>query len=132
MMANKAKNIINSNRGLILEETSLTLSDEKLNGILLHTYEKAVANVSKFNFRNLYKELLTFAVTLFSSLFTSDFRSIGPFDSELVKNFVISIMIITAITGIVFAILFFYDKTKSDTEERDKSIEEIIDKYLKK
>ena len=66
-MANKAKNIINSNRGLILEETSLTLSDEKLNGILLHTYEKAVANVSKFNFRNLYKELLTFAVTLFSS-----------------------------------------------------------------
>lgn len=131
-MANKAKNIINSNRGLILEETSLTLSDEKLNGILLHTYEKAVANVSKFNFRNLYKELLTFATTLFLSLFTSDFRSIGQFDSELVKKFVISIMIITAITGSVFAILFFYDKTKSDTEERDKSIEEIIDKYLKK
>ncbi len=131
-MANKAKNIINSNRGLILEETSLTLSDEKLNGILLHTYEKAVANVSKFNFRNLYKELLSVATTLFVTLFTSDFKSIGSFDSKSVKNFVISIIIVTATIGFIFAILSVYDKKKSDTEERDNSIKEIIDKYLKK
>ena len=44
MASNKASinanqsSIVQSDSGIIMQETSITLTDEKMNGILLHTY----------------------------------------------------------------------------------------------
>ena len=101
-----ANNIIKqSNQGIVMEETPVTLSDEKLNGILLRTYEKAVADVSTWRFYKLYSVLLSIAGTLFVSLFTSTFNGIGTIDSERVRDIVIILTIVSAIFGFVLSVI---------------------------
>ncbi len=125
-----ANNIIKqSSQGIVLEETPVTLSDEKLKGILLHTYEKAIANTTKWKYYKLYSVLLSIAGTLFFSLFTSKFNGIGQISAETVKTIVIVLCIITAVTGFIFLGISVNVKKKSDTEERDNAINEMIDKF---
>lgn len=128
-----ANNIIRqSNQGIVMEETPVTLSDEKLNGILLRTYEKAVADVSEWHFCKLYSVLLSIAGTLFVSLFTSEFNNLGSIDASTVKVVVIVITITSAIAGFILLAISVNQKKKSDTEKRDDSIKQIIDKYFKR
>lgn len=128
-----ANNIIRqSNQGIVMEETPVTLSDEKLNGILLRTYEKAVADVSEWHFYKLYSVLLSIAGTLFVSLFTSEFNNLGSIDASTVKVVVIVITITSAIAGFILLAISVNQKKKSDTEKRDDSIKQIIDKYFKR
>lgn len=127
-----ANNIIQSNQGIVMVERQVTLTDEKLSGILLRTYEKAVADVTKWKYYNLYSVLLSVAGTLFFSLLTSEFYAIGPIKADTVKNTVILLTIISAILGFVFLGISVNQKKKSDTEVRDESINEIIIKYSEK
>ena len=46
-MANQSI-IEHSSQGIVLKETKITLSDEKLSKMMLHTYERAVKDVSKW------------------------------------------------------------------------------------
>ena len=123
-----ANNIIKqSNQGIVLEETPVTLSDEKLQSILLHTYEKAVSDTMKWHWYKLYSIFLSIAGTLFLTLLTtSSFNEIGSLESNTVKGFVI---IITAILGFIFLGASVNQKKKNDTETRDASIQEIMGKY---
>ena len=129
-----AKNNIikQSNQGIVLEETAVTLSDEKLNGILLHTYEKAVQDVTKWHYYKLYNVLLSIAGTLFVSLFTSSFNDFGHFGADKIRITVVIITIISAVVGFVFLGISVNQKKKSDTEVRDASIKEIIDIFCRK
>ena len=121
-----------SNQGIVLEETPVTLSDEKLNGILLHTYEKAVQDVSKWRFYKLYSVLLSIAGTLFVSLITSSFNALGHISADTVRTIVIILTIISAIVGFSFLGISVNQKKKSDTEVRDISIKGIVENYCKK
>ena len=121
-----------SNQGIVLEETPVTLSDEKLNGILLHTYEKAVQDVSKWRFHKLYSVLLSIAGTLFVSLFTSSFNDLGNINAETVRTIVIVVTIVSAVVGFILLGISVNQKKKSDTDVRDASINEIIKNYCKK
>ena len=120
-----------SNQGIVLEETPVTLSDEKLNGMLLHTYERAVKDVSKWRFYNLYSVLLSIAGTLFLSLFTSSFNDMGQLSSNTVRTIVVVITLFSAVVGFVFLGISVNQKKNNDTDTRDSSIKEIIDKYSK-
>jgi hypothetical protein len=120
-----------SNQGIVLEETPVTLSDEKLNGMLLRTYEKAVSNVTKWRFFKLYGVLLSVAGTLFVTLFTSSFNNIGQMSADIIRIIVIIVTAISAILGFVFLGISVNQKKKSDTDVRDASIREIVDNYYK-
>ena len=131
-MKNNNSIINQTNQGIVLEETQITLSDEKLNGMLLHTYEKAVADTTKWKFYKLYGVLLSVAGTLFISVLTSTFNNIGQLNSDIVRIFVICLTIITAIVGFVFLGISINQKKKSDTEVRDTTIKKVISDYYKK
>lgn len=118
-----------ANQGIVLEETPVILSDEKLQSILLHTYEKAVCNATEWHWYNLYGILLSISGTLLLTIFTSTYNEIGPFKATDIKMFVIVLTIVTAILGFIFLGVSVNKKTKNDTETRDSSIKEIMDKY---
>lgn len=120
-----------SNPGIVLEETPLSLTDEKLNGMLLRTYEKAVRDVTKWKYYKLYSILLSIAGTLFLSLLTSEYNDLGALDSSTIRIIVIVTTTIAAIMGFIFLGISVSHKKKSDTEGRDASIKEITDKYFK-
>lgn len=125
-----AINIIKqTNQGIVMEETPVTLSDEKLNGILLHTYEKAVSDSTKWHWYKLYSVLLSISGTLFLSLFTTTFNDVGQLKADVIMYIVIGITIITAIFGFICLGISVNQKKKNDTEMRDKSIKEITEKY---
>ena len=93
-----ANNIIKqTNQGIVLEETPVTLTDEKLNGILLRTYEKAVYETTKWHWYKLYSILLSVAGTLFLTLLTSSFNDIGSFEAESIRKIVIGITIFASV-----------------------------------
>ena len=128
-MVNSAK-IRHSSNGIVVEDTRITLSNEKLTGILLHTYEKAINNATRWRFYNLYKVLLSIAGTLFVTLFTSSFNDIGQINAETIRSIVIFITISCTVSGFIFLGISIYQKKKSDTEERDYAIDEVIGRYF--
>ena len=78
MMPNKMPiSIMDEKSEMLIKETPIRLSDQALNTIQLHTYEKAVKNVTKWHFYKLYTPFLSVAGTLAFSVFTSTFNSIG-------------------------------------------------------
>lgn len=118
-----------TNQGIVLEETPVTLSDEKLQSILLRTYEKANSDATKWHWYKLYGVFLSVAGTLFLTIMTSSFNKIGDIEPNIVKCCVIIITIIAAVLGFVFLGVSVNRKKKNDTETRDASIQEIMEKY---
>lgn len=129
-MANNS--IIQSNQGIVLEETQVTLSDEKLNGMLLRTYEKAVKDVSRWRFYKLYGTFLSIAGTLLVTLLTSSFNSVGQISAESIRIGAIIATVLFGLLGFVCLALSVNQKKRSDTEIRDASIKEIVNNYYKK
>ncbi len=121
--------IISEEDGMILKEHTITLSNEKMRGILLQTYEKAVVDVFNKKLQAIYRILFSISFTLFLSIITtSKYAAWGPsFDEDSVKCLLEFLDAWFFIFACLFwgASLFLEDNEK---DKRDKSINEILDK----
>lgn len=132
MMPNKMPiSIMDEKSEMLIKETPIRLSDQALNTIQLHTYEKAVKNVTKWHFYKLYAPFLSVAGTLAFSVFTSTFNSIGSLSSDDVKKYVILGAIILGAAGLICLFIAINKRITANTDERDQAIKEIQNQYLK-
>lgn len=126
-------NIIDTkDEGIVVKETPIRISDEKLRNALSRTYEEAQKDMSKFHFYNLYSVFFSIAGTLFLSLLTSDFRAFGPITAEKAT---IGAWVVCIGSGIIGAVLACYkvsQKTKNDTNNRDDAVEKVFNQYIQK
>lgn len=125
-----AINIIdNATPDIVVKENTVHLSDEKLQNILLRTYERAQQDMNTMKFHKFYSIFISIAGTLFLTLLTSTFNSIGQIKAEAVTICVWVICVISAIVGFGLMAYHVSQKTKNDTSERDKAVEEIFNQY---
>lgn len=125
-----ANNIIDkSDPGIVMQETTVSLTDEKLKSILLKTYERAQADMNKPSLSKHYSVFLSIAGTLFLTLLTSDFGSIGKIDADIVTWSARIIFVICAVGGFILMGITVNKKTKSNTEDRDKAISDIFESH---
>ncbi|MCU6724516.1 Uncharacterised protein [uncultured Clostridium sp.] len=122
--------IDSSDTGIVVTETKVTISDEKLNRMLSKTYEAAQKNSNKFKLHSLWSVCWSITGTLCMSLLTSSFNEIGSIDARSVTNWAIALCILFGIAGLVLVIWRINDKSSNDTESRDKAVNEIIEAFL--
>lgn len=124
-------NIIDfSDPGIVVKETTVHLSDEKLKNALSRTYERAQQDMNSFKFYDHYGVFLSIASTLFISLMTSDFGAIGNIDQKTVTLLVWLICIVSGIVGLVCLAIWFSKKTHNKTSDRDIAVDQIIKEYI--
>lgn len=126
-----ANSIIGSSgSGIVIKETPVHLSDEKLKGLLSQTYERAQKDMSATKPTNFYGLFLSVAGTLFLSLLTSDYKGIGAVSAEIVTISVWIICILCALIGIILLLVAGTEKTKRDTSERDTAVNEVFQQCI--
>ena len=121
-----------SDPGIVARETPVRLSDEKLRNMLSRTYERAQKDMSKTKFRNFYSVFISVAGTLFLSLLTSTFGAVGKISAETVTTIAWILCIGSAFLGFVLMGLTVSEKTKNDTTDRDKAVDEVFNQYFAK
>ena len=122
--------IDSSDSGIVVTETKITISDEKLNRMLLIAYEAAQKDDNKFRIHSLWGVCWSIAGTLLMALLTSSFNKIGSVDASTVTNWAIVLCIIFAVVGLGLAIWRINDRSSNDTEGRDNAVKKIISEYL--
>lgn len=128
-----ANNIIDhTDSGIVIKESPIHLSDEKLRNILLRTYEHAQQDSQSVKLHKFYGVFLSIAGTLFLTLLTSSFHAFGSISSEMVTTFVWIICIASALFGFVLLAVHVSERMQSDTSKRDKAVDEIFEQYFKK
>lgn len=121
-------NIIDrSDPGIVMQETQISLSDEKLKSILLRTYEVALRDANAPKYYKLYSVLLSIAGTMLMTLLTSSFGSLGKLSAETVTLIAWIILIACAVLGFIFLGIAAQRKMSYDTAARDKAISEIFE-----
>lgn len=123
--------IMDEKSEMLIKETPIRLSDQALNTIQLHTYEKAVKNITQWHLYKMYGVFLSIAGTLAFSIFTSTFNPIGTLSSDDVKEYVVKGAIIFGLAGLVCLLIAINKRINANTDERDQAIKEIQDQYLK-
>ena len=132
MADNNNKRIIDDSMpGIVIKETPLSLSDEKMKRILLQTYEAATKDANAFKYYKLYSVLLSISFTLLIPLLTSTFRSIGSLSAECVTKVAWFACILCGVFGIIFLLIASRKKMNHDIESRDKAINSIFDSHFK-
>lgn len=127
------KNIIDTkDEGIVVKETPIRISDEKLRNALSRSYEEAQKDMNKFHFYNLYSVFLSIASTLFLSLLTSDFHELGSVTAENVTIFAWAVCIVFGLLGAILACYKVSQKTKNDTSDRDDAVEKVFNQYIQK
>ena len=124
--------IVQGDSEIIMREMSITLTDEKMKGILLHTYERASKEANKWHFYKLYSTFLSIGGTLLVALFTSSFNDILMLKAETIKNITVFLMIAFLLAGFICLGISVNQKKKSDMDMRDKAIEEVFKEYAAK
>lgn len=119
-----------SDPGIVAKETPVRLSDEKLRNMLSRTYERAQKDMSAIKFPKFYSVFLSISGTLFLSLITSTFSSVGKINASVVTGIAWGICISSAILGFILMGITVTNKTKSDTLKRDEAVNEVFEKYF--
>lgn len=126
-------NIIDTkDEGIVVKETPIRISDEKLRNALSRVYEEAQKDMSKFHFYNLYSVFLSIASTLFLSLLTSDFHAIGSVTAETVTIGAWGVCIGSGFLSAILACYKVSQKTKNDTSNRDDAVEKVFNQHIQK
>ena len=124
-------NIIDTkDEGIVVKETLISISDEKLKNSLSRAYEEAQKDMSKFHFYNLFSVFLSIAGTLFLSLITSNFNAIGSITSETVTIGAWAICIISGFSGVILACYKVSQRTKNDTSSRDNAVKKVFHEHI--
>lgn len=132
-MANRNKFSIvdNDDAEIVVKETAVHLTDEKIKSILYRTYERAQKDTKKKCVCNYYGCCFSVSATLFWSLVTAtfhDFLFLSAKDCEMIAKIGLWGM------GIVGLALFIWKrmaKMDDDTTHRDKAVDEVFSKYIK-
>lgn len=114
-----------SDPGIVFKETQITISDEKLNSMLLSAYEAAQKDSNKFKLHSLWGICWSIAGTLLMSLLTSTFNKIGSIEANVVTNWAIALCALFAFLGLLLAIWRINEKSSIDTENRDNAVNKI-------
>ncbi len=127
-----ANNIIDhTDHGIVVKESPIHLSDEKLRNVLLRTYERAQQDAHDIKLHNFYGVFLSVAGTLFLTLLTSSFHALGSICAETVTTIVWIICAVSALAGFILLAAHVSEKIKSDTSKRDKAVDEIFEQHFK-
>lgn len=129
---NNANIIDTKDEGIVVKETPISISDEKLRNSLSRAYEEAQKDMSKFHFYNLYSVFFSIASTLFLSLLTSNFHAIGSATAETVTSIAWVICIVSGLLGVILACYKVAEKTKNDTSARDAAVEKVFNQHITK
>ena len=128
-----ANNIIDRTApGIVITETRVTLSDEKLKSALSKTYEQAQKDMSKPKFHKWYSVFLSIAGTLFLTLLTSKFNNIGSISAEILTIVSCVICVVCGLLGFILLGVNVSSKTHSNTEERDNAVNQVFNNYCPK
>lgn len=115
--------------GIVVSETQVTISDEKLIGLLYRTYEVALCDARKFRIHDLWGVCWSIVGTLILALFTSDFKSLGTIDSSIVTNIAIIGTVLIGIAAIILTIWRVREKITLDLSDRDNAVDKIMNDY---
>ena len=134
-MANNStreKSIINqSDACIVLTESKISLSDEKLKGMLLRTYERAEKDTLRPSITKHYGVFLSASGTLILSLLTSSFGDIGMIEAIIVTRIMWVIAVILGLMGMILLFVYSNKKANNSRDSRDKAIDEILKEYFK-
>ena len=130
-MANN--NIIDrADPGIVITETRVTLSDEKLKSALSKSYEQAQKDMSKPKFHKWYSVFLSIAGTLFLTLLTSQFNDVGAISSKMLTIISWVLCAICGLLGFILLGINVSSKTHSNTDERDNAVNQVFSNYCSK
>lgn len=127
---NKNKIIDTKDEGIVVKETMIRISDEKLKNLLSRAYEEAQKDMSRFHFYNLYSVFLSMAGTLFLTLLTSDFHELGSVPEETVTVCVWGVCIGLAVLGSILACCKISQKTNNNTDDRDNAVKKVFNQHI--
>ena len=130
--SSREKSIINrSDSSIVLTESKVSLSDEKLKSMLMRTYERAEKDTLKPSITRHYGEFLSISGTIGLTLLTSSFNSVGALESKVVTNIAGGIAVVCGVLGIVFLLSYSSRKACNSRDNRDHAVNEIMDEYVK-
>ena len=109
-------------------EPAVHLSYANMKLILIETYDNAKVDFSKLKFCSLYKTLFPLAVTFLIPLLTSTFNDFWPFKANQIEIFFRVVIGISTAIGVVSIIASSFLKEKSNLENKNKTIDDIMNK----
>ena len=131
-MASNMNIIDTKDEGIVVKETPISISDEKLRNSLSRAYEEAQKDMSKFHFCNLYSVFLSIAGTLFLSLLTSDFHALGSVTAESITFVAWILFGVFGVLGAILACCKVSQKTKNDTSDRDNAVDKVFNQHIQR
>ena len=133
-MASKSKfDIINDDDAhIIIKETPVHLTDEKIRSILYRTYERAQNDMSAKKWYDYYDCCFSVSGTLFLTLLTASFNQTFGIEPDKLAIIAKWMLGISLLSGIVLLIFKLKAKRQSDMSKRDIAVEEVFSKYIKR
>lgn len=126
-MARKKQNNLDTISGsIVCTETNIKITDEKLRGVLLKTYEAARQDAQKFKIYKHYGVFLSAAFSLIIPLLTSDFKSFGVLTAERLTIFCWIAFAIMLGVGIILVLIYASRSASCETKERDDTVEAML------
>jgi len=119
-----------SNDKIVVQERSIQVTDEKLNRLLLTTYEKARKDANSFKLYNHYGLFISIAGSLIVTLLTSTFHDLEKISSKTLTGIAWSVFAVSLITGIVLALIRASKQGSDEHDERDKTVGEILERIV--
>ena len=126
MSPKKKSRIKLSGKPVIVSDTQIQLSDQKLRSLLSAMYEKGENDARRFSPWKSYAPCFSVALTLLIALLTSEFHPVFGFSSETVTAVAFFLLSVSALLGFVFLLYGFQVRNSDLTEKRDKAIEETM------
>lgn len=132
-MANKSKTEIinNEDEHIIVKETPVHISDEKMKSVLYRTYEQAQKDLGKRKLYDHYGCFFSVSGTLFISLASASFHDFLFFSKEECTMVVKICFGLSLVMGILSLFWKLKIKSDNDTTCRDNAVDAVFDKYIK-
>lgn len=132
-MTSKSKFDIISSDGehIIVKETPVHLTDEKIKSVLFRAYEYAQKDVNTKSLLDYYDCCFSVSLTLFLTLLTASFNGVFGIEANTVTLIVKIVFGSLMILGILMLVLKLNTKRQSDTKQRDIAVEEVFSRYIK-
>ena len=112
---------------IVVQERSIQVTDEKLNRLLLTTYEKARKDANSFKLYNHYGVFFSIAGSLIVTLLTSTFHDFEKISSKTLTGIAWVVFAVSLIIGIVLALIRASKQGSDEHDERDKTVGEILE-----
>ena len=130
MHRNKLNAVITSSDSIVCKETQIKISDEKIKSLLSKVYEIARKDASRFRLYNHYPAFFSVGFTIFLTIISSEFKSIGTVSGDTVHTIAIVLCIICIALCVILAIIKGAKSNSNTNDERDAAISEVLSKLM--